>query len=462
MLRIVVAVALILGVALLAAFLADNPGAVSVDWLGYHLSAPMALIAVALVPVFAVLLLAWRLLAWLLGLPGRIGRLRREARERRGLLALVEGLAAIEEGDARRAETLARRSQALLEQTPYARLLMARSAVLAGDRTRAMAEYRAMLDHRETEMLALRGLIEDCADLLGAEEVLALAERAAARQPKARWALEALFRAQTGLHRWAEAEKTLEKLARLGFMAADEAATRRAALLTARAMAAEESGHDKEALQLAATAAKLQPELAAAVVLQIRLLGKAGKKSRAERLAEQFWARQPVRAVAVAYLALDADEGASARLKRVRKLVKANPEHRESRRLLAEAALAAEEYDLARQQLELAGIGDAAAEQALDGDFFRLMAELEERERGDALMARKWLMKAAQAPQPSRWRCRECGSDYDDWQPLCDRCGALASITWPGHAPLAVAPLQAGRDGVAEEESEPDKAAQAG
>ncbi len=443
MLRIVIALALVLGVALLAAFLADNPGAVSVDWLGYHLSAPMALIAVALVPVFAVLLLIWRLLAWLLGLPGRLGRLRREARERRGLLALVEGLAAIEEGDARKAQALARRSQALLKETPYARLLQARAAALAGDRARAMADYRAMLDHKETEMLALRGLIGECADLLGAEEVLALAERAVARQPKARWALEALFKAQTGLHRWAEAEKTLEKLTRLGFVQADEAAALRAALLTARAMAAEESGHDREALQLAAAATKLQPDLIAAAVLQIRLLGKAGKKAKAERLAEDFWARQPVRAVAEAYLALDADEGAAARLKRVRKLVKANPDQRESRRLLAEAALAAEEYDLARQQLELAGIGDAAAEKTLDGDFFRLMAELEERERGDALMARKWLMKAAEAPPPSRWRCRQCGSDYDDWRPLCDRCGALAGIVWPGHAPLAVAPVVA-------------------
>ena len=63
-----------------------------------------------------------------------------------------------------------------------------------------------------------------------------------------------------------------------------------------------------------------------------------------------------------------------------------------------------------------------------DQRICRLMAEFEETYKGNAAAARDWLVRAAHAPQPGGWRCRECGHFHADYEPLCPACGAFAGL----------------------------------
>src|SRR5690606_28646640 len=60
----------------------------------------------------------------------------------------------------------------------------------------------------------------------------------------------------------------------------------------------------------------------------------------------------------------------------------------------------------------------------------RLMARLEEAERGDAAAARRWLMQAAEAAPDPAWTCAQCGTPAPEWRARCGQCGAFDSLRW--------------------------------
>ena len=118
-------------------------------------------------------------------------------------------------------------------------------------------------------------------------------------------------------------------------------------------------------------------------------------------------------------------DGPAERLSRLDVLVAVNPDHPEMRILLADAAFAAEDWPVARANLEAA----VAASEEPDARVCRLMADFEEVYRGDAQAARGWLVRAAQAPLAGRWRCTTCGQQQPEYTPLCPACGAFDSQT---------------------------------
>ena len=91
---------------------------------------------------------------------------------------------------------------------------------------------------------------------------------------------------------WSGALAALDRNSRYGLIDKPEYKRQRAVLLTARALAAEETERDR-ARQLALDAVKLAPSLVPAAELAGRLLGEAGELRRASRIIEKAWA--PIR-----------------------------------------------------------------------------------------------------------------------------------------------------------------------
>ncbi|MBM3570443.1 MAG: heme biosynthesis protein HemY, partial [Alphaproteobacteria bacterium] len=100
MIRAVLWLAALIAVAVGAAWLADRPGAVAVDWQGYRIETSVAVLVPLGLAVAAVVVLADRLWRALTDLPGVFGDWRRRRAGRRGIEALSRGLAAIAAGEA--------------------------------------------------------------------------------------------------------------------------------------------------------------------------------------------------------------------------------------------------------------------------------------------------------------------------------------------------------------------------
>ncbi len=416
MIRILAYFLALLALAVGAAWLADHPGFVIIEWRGYRIetSAAVAGLAVgALMAAAAGFYRLWRWLRWGAG---------SESRRRRGSAAISQGLVAVAGGELARARKLARRAEGQLGGEALTLLLSAQVAQLAGEDGEARRHYTAMLEHPETEFLGLRGLLAPARRAADKEGALTLARRARELRPDMPWVLAALFDLEAAAGHWAEAQTVLARAVKAKFLDPEEARRRKALVLLGRALEAERQG-DARALDHALEAHEAAPGVAPAAALAARLLAARGKGRRAAKVIEQSWARAPHPDLVLAFAALAPEESAEARLRRFSKLAAANPEHPETRVALGRLALAAGEWEEARAQLRPLAEG-------ADARVMSMLAALEDATGGDAAAVRAWRLRAsALAPEPA-WSCEACGRAAPAWEALCAGCGAFDSLRW--------------------------------
>ncbi len=90
-----------------AVWLADRPGAVTVQWLDWRVDTSVPILILALVIVVAIPYFVWRILRWFFSTPTRVALRQRTLRKHRGYEALAHGLAAAAAGQAKEARQLA-------------------------------------------------------------------------------------------------------------------------------------------------------------------------------------------------------------------------------------------------------------------------------------------------------------------------------------------------------------------
>lgn len=404
-----------------AAWLADHPGRVVMDWRGHRLETSAAVLGVLVLTFAAVLAGLYRAWLWLRRGPSRLGSWSAGSRRRRGYQALTQGLVAAAAGDAKLARNQANRAEALLDDPSLTLLLAAQAAQLDGDEAAAKRHFSTMLERPETEFLGLRGLIVQATRDGDRDTALTLAQRAFALKPDTPWVLSTLFELQTTAGQWREARQTLSHAVKRNTVGKSDGRHREAALLLAEAKTAEPPA----ALKLAEQARGLAPDFVPAAALAVRLMAERGDARRARKAANIAWTAQPHPELAAAHAAIDVAAAPAARVEAVKALVAGQPNHRESRLAVATVAIAAGNFPVAREALAAAANEDDA-----DGRVHRLLAHLEEAEHGDTPAHRAALVKAADSPREPRWTCDACHRPAPEWTPRCPHCGAFDRLEW--------------------------------
>ena len=422
-------------IAIAAAWLADRPGSVALDWQGYRIETTLALVVIVVALLMAVAALLYRIWRWTRRGRLVLGQARLERRRRQGQLALTQGMVAVAAGDRNAALRYARRAETLLDDLPLTMLLSAQAAQLSGDDQAAKTYFAAMLERREMEFLGLRGLMALATRVGNTESALSLARRAFLLRPSTPWVLTALFDLEARAGNWVEAGRMVDLAIKHKVLTQEEGRRRKALTLLERAGIAEGKGRSGEAQKLGLEAVDNDRHLVPAVALAASSLLANGKRRRAARLIEETWVHHPHADLAAIYGELYANEKTERRLQRFQKLANQQPSDPESVLALASAAIEAESWELARRQLEPLATADA------DERVCRLMARLEEGERGPAY-ARTWLERAAHAPEGPRWVCGTCAREFSDWSAHCSHCGTFDSLSWrrpEGPRPLSAA-----------------------
>ncbi len=414
-------------VAAAAAWLADRPGNIAVDWQGWRIETSVAAGAVAFAVLLAAGALAYRAWLWLVRSPQTIGRARRDSRRRRGEIAVFSGMTALAAGEGPEALKLGRRAGELLDDSPRPLMLSAQAAQQAGDTTEAARLYRRMLDSPDTEFLGVRGLMIQAMRAGDTQAALRHARRAQALRPASPWVQNLLFSLQSAAGLWQEAQATLEDASRRKVL--DKVTGRRHKALTLHAQAgdADEAGETEKAGALARDAHALAPEFVPAAVLAARHYQADGETGKAARVIEACWRKSPHPDLASLYLALHPADNPTARVRRITRLDRLNAGHREGRVALAGVLAAARRWHEAHTHLN-----KALAERE-ERRLFRLMAQVEEGEHGPAAAAAS-LQRMSAVPPDDTWVCQGCGTAAANWSPHCVHCGRFDSLVW-GAAP---------------------------
>jgi HemY protein len=392
--------------------------------LGWHVESSVPVLLVALLLIGAGLTGLLRLVSTVARLPGGWAARRAASRRTKGYQALTDGLAAAAVGETVKARKLADRAERLLPDTALTRLLSAQAAQLAGDAARAEDHFTAMLDRPETTGLGLRGLLTQALERGDETRAIELAARARTVTPGDRGLVDTLFALLVKAGRLREAQDLLSDAVRRKALPAGEVARRRALVLNERAAQAAAEGDSRHAFDFAKQAVAADPGFSAAVLRLAGLHAAAGRRRRAAGVLEMAWSRQPAPGLAEAYANLVPDDQPMQRLRRMEKLVAGRPDDPLAHMALAEAALAAQTWGVARAHLL------KVVEAQPSGAPYRLLARLEQDEYGDRDAARKWLDKAASAPPDAAWSCGACGKPAAEWSLTCPHCGALDRLAW--------------------------------
>jgi HemY protein len=256
MIRLIVFLIVTAGLAFVAAWLADRPGEVAINWLGYHADTSVAVLIGVVLAIVCASLIAWTMLVYLLTAPAKLARRSAQRRAARGHHAITRGLVAIGAGDVRAAVRHANEAARHAADQPLTLLLQAQTAQLSGARGGADAAFRTMADRSETKLLGLHGLFVEAQRRNDVAAARGFAEEAAKAAPSLAWAGQAAFDFHCADGNWPGALEALERNSRGGLVDKDTYRRQRAVLLAARALSLENTDR-AAASELAQEAVKL-------------------------------------------------------------------------------------------------------------------------------------------------------------------------------------------------------------
>jgi HemY protein len=418
MIRIILYLILVGAIAYGVAFVADRPGDVVITWQGLRIETSLMVLGAAIIATLVALSLIIGLIRAIARSPIVLARLLRNRRGTRAYEAISNGLIAVGAGDVAAATRFTREVQRLAPGEPLALLLSAQSAQLAGNREAAERAFHTMASRPDTKALGLHGLFIEARRRNDSASARAYAEEAARTAPALSWAGTAVLEARSRDGDWAGALNLLEQQRPL--LDKQSYRRQRAVLLTARALALEETDRDA-AREFAREANKLAPDLVPAAALAGRLLAEGGQLRKASRIIDGAWRANPHPELAQTYAELRSGEAARDRLKRIEALARRVPGQIEGALAVARAALDAQEFAKARGEL-------APYLERPTRRVCLLMARLERAERNDEGRAREWTARALNAPPDPQWTAD--GYVSERWLPVSPVTGRIDAFQW--------------------------------
>lgn len=429
--KIVFFIAAVAGLAAGAAYLAESGEGirVAIGTMEFNLG-PLQAVIVALVLLigiwlaFKILGFAVAIVRFINGDETAVSRYFDRNRERRGFEALAEGLVALATGEGRVAMSKAAKAERYLQRPELTNLITAQAAEMIGDRKKAEEVYKRLLADDKTRFVGIHGLMRQKLLEGDTDTAMKLAERAFALKPKHAETGDTLLKLQAEHKNWQGARQTIGTKLRHGQLPRDVHRRRDAVLAISEARDLLANDERDRAYKLAIESNKLSPELTPAAVLAAEALLHGGKKRAAAKALVSAWRLSPHPDIARAFAAIEPDESPEQRLKRFQQLVKANPDHKETKLLLAELHIAAGDFESARQAL-----GDLA-EQEPTARSLAILAAILKGEGADERIVRETLTKAVSAPRGEQWVCANCQTVHAEWSPVCSNCGAVDSLEW--------------------------------
>jgi len=429
--KIVLFVVIIAALTLGAGYLLETDGGlrVSVANTEFNLGPLQAVIAMILLVVLVwlflkLLSLLVAVLRFLNGDETALSRYFDRNRERKGFQALADGVMALASGEGRIAMSKAARAEKFLQRPELTNLITAQAAEMVGDTKKAEATYKLLLANDSTRFVGVRGIMKQRLSEGDTETALKLAEKAFALKPRNVETQDILLQLQAGKGDWSGARKTLQAKLRTGTLPKDVHRRRDAVLALSEAKTLLDDTTSIEARMEAIEANRLSPDLIPAATMAARSYIAQDRPRYATKVLKKAWEMQPHPDLATAFAEIAPNETAEARIKRFRALTKLQPDHSETRMLMAELYIAAEDFPAARKAMGDLANADPTAR------ALTIMAAVERGEGAEDAIVRGWLTRALTASRGPQWVCDNCKSIHSQWAPVCSNCDGFDTLSW--------------------------------
>ena len=431
LLKIILFVAVVAALTLGAGYVMESQGGIQITAGGYEFNLgplqsviAVILLVIALYVIFKLVSLLIAVLKFINGDSTALSRYFDRNRERKGYQALSEGMLALSSGEGKLAMAKAQKADRYLHRPGLTNLLTAQAAEMTGDTRKAEEVYKKLITNDETRFVGIRGMMKLKLAKGDTETALKLAERAFALKPKHPEIQDTLLQLQAQKHDWRGARQTLSAKLKHGSLPRDVYRRRDAVLALSEAKDIFAEDKPIEAREAAIASAKGSPDLIPGACMAARAYIARGEQKKAVRILKKTWSVQPHPDLAAAFAEIAPDETPAERMKRFRTITSIRPDHRETRLLRAELALAAEDFPEARRAM-----GDLVDKEP-DARTLTVMAAIARGEGAPETEVRGWLAKALVAPRGPQWVCDSCHHIHGEWVPVCENCGGFDTLSW--------------------------------
>lgn len=409
-----------------AIWLAEQDSSVILDWRGYRFETNTAFLFVLAVAIVLIISGIARVWGYVTGAPRRVLAWREESKIHTGLSAYTKGLVAIAMGNPEEAKRQAEKTKTNLpKHEGLGHLLAAQAATLSGDHDAAQQSLKAMADAKDdAAFLGIRGLLSNAIREGDLKRALKLTNDAQKLEPKSPWIYETRLNLYARLGQWIDAEKIIKQMQKSKFISSDVSKTYQSYVSLELSKEALEQGRRDDALSYARDAAKLNESFAPIAVHYASIIAAEGRANRAASIIEKAWKKSPHPLLANYFYQLSVGLDPADQYKKMQKLIKLHPDHRDS--LMVQASLEAERghYQQARDALY----------QLLDTEpttgVYKMLSTIEEKQNGNVKAIKEWLDKIPTADPDYAWVCDSCRHGTDIWSATCPHCMSFGKLKW--------------------------------
>lgn len=408
-----------------AIWLADHPGNVAFNWLGWRIDMAVSLFAALLLGLIILITLTLMLWFGIASWPERIRHKRFHTHHDQGLQSLTQTLVALSASDYSSAQRALQRSMNHLPNHPALTGLLDAQLAKATNQTQRLPRiYASLKEHADTRPMALRGLIEHSMAEQKPEQALAHIQEVLNEFPKDAWANKAAIDLMIAQGKLDDATKQTEHAARLRVLDAQQSHHLEALIATLRGQNFLRDNRLNDARNHLKIALKREASFLPAILWMAETLDQSGDKSALLKHAQRCWKHHPHPRFTALILAHFAHESAAILERRVEQLIAAQPAHFESFMAKSELYLRLTQWEKAREVLNQAKAIRHSPR------VFEALAQLEKSQHKDDTKANEWLKLALDAPRDESWICTSCSHESAVWHAHCPHCHTLDSLAW--------------------------------
>jgi HemY protein len=159
MIRLLIVLICLALVSLGFSWVADRPGTIVIDWLGYTVETNIMIAIVAIIIAIIVVMLMWNLLMAIVHTPQAIRGFFSARKRDKGYAALSRGMIAVGAGDVSLAKRSAKTADKLLRQEPLTLLLKAQAAQLSGNHQECHKALERLTENPQTKTAGFTRLV---------------------------------------------------------------------------------------------------------------------------------------------------------------------------------------------------------------------------------------------------------------------------------------------------------------
>lgn len=400
----------------LLAWLALNPGTLSISWLGYEIQTSVTFLFFV---VFLVLLLShilgsgWHGIVWFFKEILSIGSYLKKDPNK----ILAEAFSAIEFGNYKEAQKLAKQAMNLMPESALPGIALLKSSQKAEDKRAQNVALAHLKKFDSWAPMAFYDEVETALktkDLDGAKKVLKQMEKEYQHEG---WFIKQSLKTSIAAKKWQQALSHLDALVKVGGMVKKDAHQIYAYVWHNLSKAPKLS--DAERLAMMEKSYEYGPLFLDNLIDLAKALTQRKDKRAAQTLLEKAWNDMPAWGISEAYCELMSENTPLKRAQKARKLYDIRPDHPVSQLILIRYFIDAKLWGEAKRVLHLIPRDVPEA--------YVLRAALAKKEKNDIEKVIDHLKSAVQKISYP-YKCTNCRKSCDSWDVFCKHCGSFLHI----------------------------------